>query len=227
MSSRRLVIAIDGPAASGKSTTAHRVAGALGFLHVDTGAMYRAVTLKVLRAGIDPLDRKKITELIRSTHVELLRSNGGNRVMLDGEDVTDRIRSADVTRSVSAVSMISAVRKAMVREQRNMGNAQSIVLEGRDIGTVVFPDADLKIFMVARIEPRARRRQEELRKRGIDSPLDVLRKEIEERDHIDSSREESPLRKAPDAIELDTSELTIEEQVDFVVQRAVKLLNNA
>lgn len=221
------MIAIDGPAASGKSTTADRVAGALGFLHVDTGAMYRAVTLKVLRAGIDPSHHKKIGDLIRSTHVELIRSDGRNRVMLDGEDVTDKIRSVDVTRAVSAVSMIRAVRDAMVKEQRKMGATQSIVLEGRDIGTVVFPDADLKIFMVAGIQARARRRQEELRKQGIESSLEVLMKEIEERDRIDSSREESPLRKAPDAIELDTSDLTIEQQVGFVVERAMTLLNNS
>jgi CMP/dCMP kinase len=215
---RELVIAIDGPAASGKSTTAKLVARKLEYMHVDTGAMYRAVTVKVLRAGLALDDRRGIGMLMESTHVELRRANGEMQVLLDGEDVSDEIRSVPVTRAVSAVSSLREVRQAMVREQRVLGREGGIVLEGRDIGTVVFPDADLKFFLVAGIEARARRRRLELAADGVDAELDALMREIEERDRKDSSRKESPLRKAEDAVEIDTSSMTIEEQVDMVVK---------
>ena len=219
MSPKKLVIAIDGPAASGKSTTARLVAEELGYIHLDTGAMYRAVTLKVLRAGIPPSDGGSIGRLLSSTHVALRLEGGVTRVLLDGQDVTEEIRSAEVTRAVSAVSRHRKVREAMVREQRRMGAEGGIVLEGRDIGTVVFPDADLKFFMIAGIEARARRRGEELRSRGISPDMRGLIEEIRERDMLDSTREESPLKKAEDAIEIDTSDLTIDEQVRVVVDR--------
>ncbi len=218
MHPRELVIAIDGPAASGKSTTAKLVARKLEYMHVDTGAMYRAVTVKVLRAGLALDDRRGIGMLMESTHVELRRANGEMQVLLDGEDVSDEIRSVPVTRAVSAVSSLREVRQAMVREQRVLGREGGIVLEGRDIGTVVFPDADLKFFLVAGIEARARRRRLELAADGVDAELDALMREIEERDRKDSSRKESPLRKAEDAVEIDTSSMTIEEQVDMVVK---------
>jgi CMP/dCMP kinase len=215
---RRLVIAIDGPAASGKSTTARLAAARLGYVHVDTGAMYRAVTLKVLRAGIAPENDVAIAALLPSTHVQLKQTGNGLRVLLDREDVTEAIRTPAVTRAVSAVSSQRAVRDAMVREQRLMGKDGGIVLEGRDIGTVVFPDADLKFFMVAGIGARAQRRQEELAARGEQIPLEHLEHEIAERDSRDASRAESPLRRADDAIDIDTSDMTIEEQVAFVVR---------
>lgn len=218
MTERRLVIAIDGPAASGKSTTARLAAGRLGYIHVDTGAMYRAVTLKVLRAGIVPEDASSVAELLPGTHVQLIPSAHGLRVLLDGEDVSEAIRTPAVTRAVSAVSSQRLVREAMVREQRLMGKDGGIVLEGRDIGTVVFPDADLKFFMVAGINARAKRRQEELAMRGEHIALDVLETEIAERDARDASRAESPLRRAEDAIDIDTSDMSIEEQVAFVVK---------
>ncbi len=224
MSERRLVIAIDGPAASGKSTTAKLVAGKLGYLHVDTGAMYRAVTLKVLRAGISPDDAAAIGELLKSVRVELRATDGSLRVLLDGKDVTHDIRSVEVTRAVSTVSSLREVRQAMVREQRRLGKAGGIVLEGRDIGTVVFPDADVKFYMVAGLEARARRRQRELAARGVRSSKADLVAELAERDRKDSTRTESPLRKAPDAIEVDTSEMTIEEQVAFVVKKVKEKL---
>jgi CMP/dCMP kinase len=214
----RLVIAIDGPAASGKSTTARLAAGRLGYIHVDTGAMYRAVTLKVLRAGIAPEDATAVAALLPTTHVQLTQSAQGLRVLLDGEDVSDAIRTPAVTRAVSAVSSQRLVREAMVREQRLMGKDGGIVLEGRDIGTVVFPDADLKFFMVAGIRARAQRRQEELAARGEHIALEGLEKEIAERDARDASRTESPLRRADDAIDIDTSDMSIEEQVAFVVK---------
>ncbi len=219
VSHKKLVIAIDGPAAAGKSTTAKLVAGRLGYLHVDTGAMYRAVTLKVLRAGIAPDDRSRISEIVGSTRIELRRPADDLIVLLDGEDVSREIREPRVTRAVSAVSSLRDVRAAMVREQRRMGKDGGIVLEGRDIGTVVFPNADVKFFLVATIEARALRRQAELRERGVDADIDSLRREIEERDRTDSTRSESPLRKAADAIEVDTSSMTIAEQVEFVVQK--------
>ena len=227
LSVRNLVIAIDGPAASGKSTTARLVAEQLGYLHVDTGAMYRAVTLKVLRAGLKPEDEEGINHLIGSTTVELRRANSRVGVILDGEDVTDQIRTSEVTRTVSAVSRYRTVRERMVQEQRRMGDGQGIVLEGRDIGTVVFPNADVKVFMVAGIEARARRRQAELQGLGVVMDLSHIVQEIEERDRLDSTRTESPLRQAPDAVVLDTSDLTIEEQVKFVVAKAHEILEQA
>lgn len=218
MGHKKLVIAIDGPAAAGKSTTAKLVAERLDYLHVDTGAMYRAVTLKVLRAGLAADDRRGINTLLASTNIELRQVDGTLMVLLDGRDVTREIRSLAVTRAVSAVSSLREVRRAMVREQRRMARDGGVVLEGRDIGTVVFPDADIKFFVIAGIEARARRRGEELRAKGIHADLQKLRRELEERDRLDSTREESPLRKAPDAIEVDTSDMSVEEQVEFVVR---------
>lgn len=224
---RKLVIAIDGPAASGKSTTARLVAERLGYVHLDTGAMYRAITLKVLRSGIDPDDRERIAALLPSTRVEFRNEGGALRVFLDGADVTGAIRTPEVTRAVSAVSRLKEVRAAMVREQRAMGKDGGIVLEGRDIGTVVFPEADLKFFMVASIASRALRRQKELEEKRMHEELDELMREIVERDRLDSSREESPLRKAEGAIEIDTSHLTIEEQVEQVVRIARERMERA
>jgi cytidylate kinase len=221
---RNLVIAIDGPAASGKSTTARLVAERLGYLHLDTGAMYRAVAAKVIRLGIDPEDSDAVLALLPATRVELRRDNAALQVILDGENVTGEIRSAAVTRAVSPVSSIPGVRAAMVREQRRLGADGGVVLEGRDIGTVVFPDADLKIFLVAGILARAARRRRELEQHGTPPPLEVVVRELEERDRLDSTRSTSPLRKADDAVELDTSAMTIEEQVEEVVRRAKRIM---
>ncbi len=215
---RTLIIAIDGPAASGKSTTARLVAQRLGFLHLDTGAMYRAVTLKVLQAGLDPENSEEIRQLLETTHVELRKTDGTIQVLLDGKDVSEEIRSLAVTESVSAVSALAPVREVMVREQRRVAEQSNIVAEGRDIGTVVFPDADLKFFIIAGIEARAERRRKELLENGVEADLPSLVEAIRVRDMFDASRAVSPLRKADDAIELDTSNLSIEEQVEFVVR---------
>ena len=220
MRPKKLVIAIDGPAASGKSTTARLSAEELGYLHIDTGAMYRAVTLKVLRAGLSPDDEAGVRALVQSTHVALTRKGGRLHVLLDGEDVSAEIRSPAVTGAVSTVSSQRAVREAMVREQRRMGRHGGIVLEGRDIGTVVFPDADLKFFLTAGIEARAVRRQGDLRAQGIEARIESLREEIQERDRKDATRTESPLKMAPDAIIVDTSDMSIDEQVGVVVKTA-------
>lgn len=196
----------------------------LGYLYVDTGAMYRAATLKVLRAGVPPGEQERVAALVESARIELRSGNGMLRVLLDGEDVTEEIRTPDVTRAVSAVSSIRRVRDVMVREQRRMGRDGGIVLEGRDIGTVVFPDADLKFFMVAGIDARAHRRGNELRTRGIPADIERLKNEIRDRDTLDSTRSESPLKKADDAIEVDTSEMTIEQQVAFVIETARRVM---
>jgi len=220
-----LIIAIDGPAASGKSTTAKLVAKRLGYLHVDTGAMYRAMTLKVIEAGIDPDSAEKISALAKSTRIRLVSKDGENRIELDGADVTEKIRTSEVTKAVSAVSMVPEVRQLMVHEQREMGKRGAIVLEGRDIGTVVFPNADVKVYMVANPRERAVRRSKELAAKGIAKEVDELEREIAERDVKDSTRAISPLTKAADAVTLDTTDLSIEEQVEFIVQKAKEKLS--
>ncbi len=222
---KKIIIAIDGPAASGKSTTAILVAAQLGYLHIDTGAMYRAITLKVLRNNIPVHDKEKIAELTKVTSVRLVSNGTKIKVVLDGEEVSEEIRLPEVTNSVSPVSTVPEVRTLMVIEQRAMGNDGGIVLEGRDIGTIVFPKAELKIFMLANERERAERRKKELFGKGIDITIDELVKEILERDRIDSERSVSPLRKADDAIELDTTQLTIEQQVEFIVAKAKKIIS--
>lgn len=221
---KQLIIAIDGPAAAGKSTTAKLVAARLLYLHVDTGAMYRAMTLKVIESAIDLKDVEAIAALARSTKIRLVPREGSFGVELDGTDVTEKIRTPKVTRAVSAVSMIAEVRQRMVQEQRAMGKNGAIVLEGRDIGTVVFPDADLKIFMVAHQHERAARRSKEMAAKGIATEIEELEKEIVERDNKDTTRSISPLAKAHNAIVLDTTDLTIEEQVEFIVKKAKEKL---
>ncbi len=222
---KNLVIAIDGPAAAGKSTTAKLVAKELGYVHVDSGAMYRAVTLEVLRRGIDLESKDQITRVAEEVVIELRTTDGSLTIFLDGEDVTHEIRTVEVTNAVSKVSSIKEVRSAMVRRQRKAGEEGGVVMDGRDIGTVVFPNADLKIYMVATIEERARRRTEELNAKGVQANRESLEKEIAERDRFDSTRNESPLSKARDAIEMDTSNMSIDEQVEFIVGKAKERSN--
>ena len=221
---RNLVIAIDGPAASGKTTSAKLTAEKLGYIHVDTGAMYRAMTLKVLENGIDPNDVTKVSELAHSTEIHFERDTAPARILVDNRDVTDLLRSREVSNAVSAVSSIKDVRDVMVREQRKIGRNGGIVLEGRDIGTVVFPDADLKIYMVADLLERARRRQHEMEEHDTRVDLVTIEKEITRRDDWDSHRDISPLKKADDAIELDTTHLTIDQQVEFIVSKAKEII---
>lgn len=222
---KNIVIAIDGPAAAGKSTTARRVANILGYLHIDTGAMYRALTLKVLRAKVQPGAAGEIEKLTEDTTVRLERCDGENRVFIDGKDVTADIRTPEVTKAVSKISSYPFVRRVMVREQRKLAEGGGVVLEGRDIGTVVLPDADLKIYMVANVAERAKRRKKDLADVGIEIDEETLVDEINKRDHQDTTREVSPLRKAQDAIELDTSSMTIDAQVQFIVEKARERLN--
>lgn len=221
---RKIAIAIDGPAASGKSTTARLVAKALRYVHVDTGAMYRALTLKALREGLSPGQEKEITALAERTRVSLASTNDGCRVFLDDEDVSEEIRKPEVTANVSQVSSYQGVREVLVREQRAMAQKGGVVLEGRDIGTVVIPDAELKIFMVAEVQERARRRVKDLENAGISSNQKTVMNDLKVRDQRDSRRAVSPLRKSEDAIELDTTRLTIDQQVEFIVNKAKELI---
>lgn len=218
------MIAIDGPAASGKSTTARLVAERLGYLHIDTGAMYRAVALKILREKIDPTDAKAVEGIVDSTGVTLKRINGQLRIFLDGVDVTEKIRSREVAKAASIISVNRKVRDAMVKEQRRLGKDGGIVLEGRDIGSVVFPNAELKIFLTASLDKRARRRQHDLNEQGLQVDLQSVREEIAERDRTDATRDASPLVKASEAVEIDTSRLSIDEQVNLVVEEVKRLI---
>jgi cytidylate kinase len=222
---KKIIIAIDGPAAAGKSTTAKLTAEKLNYLHVDTGAMYRALTLKVIEEKIDPENEELVCRVIKDCKIKLEKTDSDNQVFLDGRNVTEAIRSREVTRNVSAISSYASVRKLMVEEQRKLCKQGGVVLEGRDIGTVVVPKAELKIFMVASIEERVRRRQKELADKGTNIDYEKLVCEIIERDAKDSKRTESPLRKAEDAIILDTSNLTVNQQVEFIVAKASEIID--
>lgn len=221
MRANGIIIAIDGPAGSGKSTVACKVAGLLGYLYVDTGAMYRALTLKALRMRMPIDDSYMLSTLAEGADIkELKRNDGCLSVWLDGEDVSDAIRSPDVSGSVSAVSAIPGVRQAMVKKQQAIGSVGGVVMEGRDIQTVVFPDAELKVFLVASAEERARRRWLELTEQGYDVSFDDVFAQTKERDRADSTREASPLTKAPDAIEVDSTGLSADEVGAHIVALA-------
>ncbi len=215
-----MVIAIDGPAGSGKSSTARAVAAALGIVHLDTGAMYRAVTLKGIRAGVSATDEAGLAALMKRTKIAFSGSPPDTRVWLDGEDVSEAIRSDEVTRHVSDYCQPMVVRAALVEQQRAIGSAGSCVCEGRDIGTVVFPQAVLKFFMTASVAERARRRQRDFERLGVHKSLEELAREIEQRDAKDSGRANSPLACADDAEVVDTTEMTLEQQVAHVVEKA-------
>jgi CMP/dCMP kinase len=218
-----MIIAIDGPAGSGKSSTAKKVANALDILHLDTGAMYRAVTLKCLRRGIAFTDGEAMGGIMRQTDISFTGSPPDTRLWMDGEDVTAAVRGDEVTKNVSDYCTVPAVREELVGLQRKIAEGQSVVCEGRDIGTVVFPDADLKFFMVASIEARARRRTIDFERMGVHKDLAGIIEEIKERDRKDSTRPHSPLKKADDAMEIDTTHMSIDEQVACIVERAKAL----
>ena len=209
-----MIIAIDGPSASGKSTTAKGVAEKLRITHLDTGAMYRTVTWGLKKAAIHPSNDKKVRDFLKDLEIY---SDASNHIWLNGEDVSVEIRTGDISSRVSAVSAIPEVRKKMVKIQRQIAGKKDCVLEGRDIGTVVFPDAEYKFFLVADTEIRAKRRLLDLERIGESSTLAELIDDIERRDAIDSSRDHSPLLQAEDAIPIDTSHLTINEQINKIV----------
>ena len=215
---QRIIIAIDGFSGCGKSTTARQVAQILNYRYIDTGAMYRAVTLYFLDNNVDPADSVEVDNALEKMEVTFhTDENGISSAFLNGQNVEDQIRSMRVAGQVSRISAIPAVRKAMVRQQHLMGSKRGLVMDGRDIGTVVFPDAELKIFLTADIKIRAERRQHELREKGIVVELDEIIQNLEERDFADSTRTESPLKKAQDAITIDTSGIRISDQVNQVI----------
>ncbi len=214
------VIAIDGPAGSGKSTTAKMLAARLGYIYLDTGAMYRAITLFALLNKILPEDGVALTKAAQKISLEFKVENDVNRVYLNHLDVTESIRTPEVTKAVSAVSAHKGVREAMVRLQREMGKKGNIVAEGRDTTSVVFPEADLKIYLEASLEERARRRVLDFVRMNVQTSVEEQIKELSRRDALDSGRETSPLLRTGDAIVVDTSNLTIEEQVDRIIKLA-------
>lgn len=214
-----MIIAIDGPSGAGKSTLGKMLAKKLGLLYLDTGAMYRAVALAVLRSGVNFDEHSRVVELAENAKIELLGDPDSLRVLLDSEDVSAEIRTLEVAQAASVVSTISDVRKIMVRHQREIGEAapKGCVLEGRDIGSVVFPNADIKFFLTAKPEARARRRFEEDRSKGRVSTYEQTLAEINERDQRDVSREDSPLTISDDAVVIDTSELDLTEVFDTML----------
>lgn len=218
---KQISIAIDGPAAAGKSTVAKKLAEKLSYLYIDTGAMYRALTYLALQKGIDVDDEQALLQLLRNTYIELKPSEHGQHVFVNGEDVTNVIRSEDVTNNVSFVAKHSLVREEMVARQQALGAQGGVVMDGRDIGTHVLPHAEVKIFLKASVEERAKRRHAENIARGFASDLETLKEEIARRDKIDSEREVAPLKKAEDAVEIDTTSLSI----DDVVNEIMKIVN--
>ncbi len=212
-------IAIDGPAGAGKSTIAKRVAKALGFIYVDTGAMYRAMALHMLRAGVDIHDAEKVAEAAQDADITIRHENGEQVVILNGENVNGLIRTEQVSGCASTVSTVGAVRERLVALQRQMAKTADVVMDGRDIGTVVLPDARLKIFMTASAQVRAHRRYLELAARGEEADEAQILKDIEERDARDTGRAIAPLKQAEDAVLLDTSNLSIDEVVDRILKQ--------
>ncbi|MHB0997890.1 MAG: (d)CMP kinase [Armatimonadota bacterium] len=213
---KKISIAIDGPAGAGKTTVAREVAKRLGYKYVDTGAMYRAVAWKSLQLGIPLSDVDRIVDMTAEMNIDFAEGDG-SRIFVDGVDVSKEIRTPDVTRLSSPVSAISGVRCHLVAQQRRLAEGGGVVMEGRDIGSVVLPDAEVKIFLVASINERARRRCDEIRAAGGQADEDAIKQGIEERDHRDSTRADSPLTKAEDAVEIDTDCLTIDQVVESIL----------
>jgi cytidylate kinase len=218
--SKPLVIAIDGPAGAGKSTVAKRLADRLGLAYVDSGATYRAAALRVLESQILPEDETAVGELIGRTAIEFKTNGSQSLVLLDGEDVSEKIRSPQVTLAAAKVSRLPEVRKKLITLQRSLARGRGVVMEGRDIGTVVFPDAPLKIFLKANPEERARRRLRDEEKRGRDATLEQTAYEIGRRDQLDAERKISPLVPAADAFEIDSTDLSADEVVERIMELA-------
>jgi cytidylate kinase len=211
---KSVVVAIDGPAGAGKSTIAKRLAGRLGFTYIDTGAMYRAVALWGLRQGVDMGDMHRMEQLAAASQIGL----APGCIELNGENVTEEIRHPEVSSGASKIAVIPGVRRAMVAQQRAIGERTSVVMEGRDIGTVVFPGAAVKIYLDAHLGERVRRRLEELRAKGQEMPEQELLAQMKERDHRDSTRADAPLAQAPDAVYLDSTKLTLDEVEEAILK---------
>ncbi|MGE6629509.1 (d)CMP kinase [Bacillus sp. NPDC077027] len=217
---KKLSIAIDGPAAAGKSTVAKIVAAKKSYIYIDTGAMYRAITHEALEHGIDLEDERALAALLKSTTIDLVSSKDGQKVHVNQNDVTEEIRTDRISNQVSVVAKHKAVREELVRRQQELGKRGGVVMDGRDIGTHVLPDAEVKIFLLASVEERAKRRFEENKKKGFDANYDQLIEEIARRDKLDSEREVSPLKKAEDALEIDTTSLSIQEVAGKILDAA-------
>lgn len=218
---KRISIAIDGPAAAGKSTVAKVVAKELSYVYIDTGAMYRTLTYAALEQKVDIENEEQLMEVVKNVNIEFQQGENTQLVFLNGQDVSEVIRTPDVTNRVSIVAKHRLVREEMVRRQQELAKKGGVVMDGRDIGTHVLPDAEVKIFMLASVEERAERRHLENLNKGFDSNLEQLKEEIAQRDKLDSEREVSPLKKADDALELDTTSLSIEE----VVQKIMRIVS--
>ena len=215
---RELIVAIDGPSGAGKSTLSKTLAKELGYHNIDTGAMYRSVALAAKRRGIDPTDETALGRLAESVRIEFIRQGEGERVLLDGEDVSSAIRTPEISLLTSRISAYAGVRQAMVELQRKLGAQGGVVLEGRDIGTVVFPQADVKFFLSASTTERGRRRYEELRAKGLAVELEQTIAEVESRDAADSARECAPLVQAKDALVIDSTAMNIDEVLRTMLQ---------
>lgn len=220
MSRNRIKIAIDGPAGSGKSTTAKEVAKRLGYVYIDSGAMYRAVTLNAIERNIPTTDDKRMVEIAANTRIEFKTDNSQTIILMEGRDVSNLIRTPEVNNRINPVAANPEVRRILVKKQQELGKDGGIVMDGRDIGTVVFPDAELKIYMEASAEERAKRRFLEFKAKGIGIEYEEVLEEIKTRDRADTSRKHGPLRVAPDAVVLDTTNLSVDEQVEKVLELA-------
>jgi len=222
----KIIIAIDGQSSCGKSTLAKQLSKKLGYAFVDSGAMYRAVTLYFLRHKIDLTDQDAIELALKELSISFINKAGVNTTLLNGEEVETEIRKMYVSEMVSPVAAISTVRRAMVWQQQQMGKSKGIVMDGRDIGTVVFPNAELKLFVTADIETRTNRRYLELKEKGMTLTKEEVAKNLQERDHIDSTRADSPLKQAADAVLIDNSNLTREEQLAMVLALVKERIEN-
>ncbi|MDX8046103.1 (d)CMP kinase [Gracilibacillus sp. S3-1-1] len=219
MNERKLAVAIDGPAAAGKSTVAKIVAKKLGYVYIDTGAMYRSLTYSVINNQIDINDVDVIMNHLHEIQIDI---DADQQVFIDGENVTDAIRKDEVSKNVSAIASIAEVREEMVKRQQKLAEKRAVVMDGRDIGTHVIPDAEVKVFLIASVEERAERRHAENVNKGFASDLEQIKRDIKKRDKMDSEREVSPLKKADDAKEIDTTSLSIDEVADTILS----LVNN-